>query len=37
MSDLLQHIKKVAINDFREFFAPFVTVYRWFHREITDK
>lgn len=37
MSDLLQHLKKTAINDFRDFFAPFVAVYRWVHRDITGK
>lgn len=28
MKDFISHIKKVAINDFRDFFAPFVSVVR---------
>jgi hypothetical protein len=28
MKDLISHLKKVAIDDFRDFFAPFVTVVR---------
>jgi hypothetical protein len=34
MSDLIQHIKKVAIQDFRDFFAPFVALYKFVRRDI---
>ena len=37
MNDLAQHLKKVAVADFRDFFYPFVAVYRMFVREVTRK
>lgn len=30
MSEIVQHSKKVAVVDFRDFFYPFVAVYRMF-------
>jgi len=35
MKEIIDHIKKVAIQDFREFFAPFVFVFR-FIRSVTS-
>lgn len=34
MNELIQHLKKVAADDFRDFFYPFVAVYRAFKREV---
>lgn len=34
MKELIQHLKKVAADDFRDFFYPFVAVYRAFKREV---
>lgn len=35
MAEFIQHMKKVAAEDFRDFFYPFVAVYRAFKREVT--
>lgn len=34
MKEIIEHIKKVAIQDFKDFFAPFVTVYKWIRHVI---
>lgn len=34
MAEIIQHVKKVAADDFRDFFYPFVAVYRAFVREV---
>lgn len=34
MKELMRHLKKVAADDFRDFFYPFVAVYRAFKREV---
>jgi len=35
MAEILQHVKKVAAEDIRDFWHPFVAVYRAFKREVT--
>lgn len=35
MAEIIQRFKKVAAEDFRDFFYPFVAVYRAFMREVT--
>ncbi|CAN7640660.1 hypothetical protein [Massilia sp. LjRoot122] len=34
MSELVQHVKKVAKQDFRDFFAPIVAAYKFVKRDI---
>lgn len=34
MSELAQHVKKVAAQDFRDFFEPFVAIYNFIKRDI---
>ena len=34
MENLVQHVKKVAADDVRLYFAPFVAIYKFLKREV---
>lgn len=34
MTNLIQHVKKVAADDVRLYFAPFVAMYKFIKREL---
>jgi hypothetical protein len=34
MKEIIDHLKKVAIQDFRDFFAPFAFLIRLIHRSL---
>jgi hypothetical protein len=37
MGEIFEHVKKVAKDDFLDFFYPFVAVFRAFMREVKRK